>query len=191
NATARDGGSHQRSVARRAASDRNSGLLRGQRRLPPAQAEPRAAARGSPGTRHRPVSKLHGWRSLEGRGGRPPRRVSDRVSLPRLPRRPARPTRRPHSLRPTNRRRMDPHPIPRRSAELMSSLAHLKVKIFADGADRAGMLELYRNAVIKGFTTNPTLMRAAGITDYEAFAREILAAIPDRPISLEVFSDEF
>jgi transaldolase len=73
----------------------------------------------------------------------------------------------------------------------MSSLAHLKVKIFADGADRAGMLELYRNPVIKGFTTNPTLMRAAGITNYEAFARDILAAIPDRPISLEVFSDDF
>ena len=53
------------------------------------------------------------------------------------------------------------------------------------------MLELYRNPVIKGFTTNPTLMRIAGITDYEAFARDILRAIPDRPISLEVFSDDF
>ena len=73
----------------------------------------------------------------------------------------------------------------------MTSLADLKVKIFADGADRAGMLELYRNPLIKGFTTNPTLMRNAGITDYEAFARDILKAIPDRPISLEVFSDEF
>ena len=73
----------------------------------------------------------------------------------------------------------------------MTSLADLKVKIFADGADRAGMLELYRNPLIKGFTTNPTLMRNAGITDYEAFARDILKAIPDRPISLEVFSDDF
>jgi transaldolase len=73
----------------------------------------------------------------------------------------------------------------------MASLANLKVKIFADGADRAGMLELYRNPIIKGFTTNPTLMRNAGITDYEAFARDILASIPDRPISLEVFSDDF
>ena len=53
------------------------------------------------------------------------------------------------------------------------------------------MLELYRNPLIKGFTTNPTLMRNAGITDYEAFARDILKAIPDRPISLEVFSDDF
>jgi len=73
----------------------------------------------------------------------------------------------------------------------MSSLADLNVKIFADGADRGGMLELYRNPLIRGFTTNPTLMRAAGISNYEAFARAILQAIPDRPISLEVFSDDF
>jgi transaldolase len=73
----------------------------------------------------------------------------------------------------------------------MNGLANLKVKIFADGADRHGMLDLYRNPFIKGFTTNPTLMCLAGITDYEAFGREILAAIPDRPISLEVFSDDF
>ncbi len=64
-------------------------------------------------------------------------------------------------------------------------------QIFADGANRSTMLELYRNPLIKGFTTNPTLMRAAGITDYEAFARDILEAITDRPISLEVFSDDF
>lgn len=67
----------------------------------------------------------------------------------------------------------------------------LKVKIFADGADRAGMLEMYAKPWIKGFTTNPTLMRKAGLRDYRAFAREILAAIPDRPISFEVLSDEF
>jgi transaldolase len=73
----------------------------------------------------------------------------------------------------------------------MVSLAELTVKIFADGADRSGMVELYRHPLIKGFTTNPTLMRAAGISDYEAFARDILKAIPDRPISLEVFSDDF
>jgi transaldolase len=73
----------------------------------------------------------------------------------------------------------------------MTSLSNLNVKIFADGADRAGMLDLYKNPLIKGFTTNPTLMRNAGITDYEAFARNILKAIPDRPISLEVFSDDF
>jgi transaldolase len=73
----------------------------------------------------------------------------------------------------------------------MLDLAKLNIKIFADGANRAGMLELYRNPLIRGFTTNPTLMRAAGVASYEAFAREILKDIPDRPISLEVFSDDF
>src|SRR5438445_4195837 len=72
----------------------------------------------------------------------------------------------------------------------MSALSMLKVKIFADGADKAGMLEMYRNPLIKGFTTNPTLMRKAGVADYGAFARECLAAIPDRPISFEVFADD-
>src|SRR3954452_13896268 len=67
----------------------------------------------------------------------------------------------------------------------------LKIKIFADGADKARMLELYGNPAVKGFTTNPTLMRQAGITDYEAFAKDILSHIPDRPISFEVFSDDF
>ena len=73
----------------------------------------------------------------------------------------------------------------------MTALAELRVKIFADGADKAGMLEMYRNDLIKGFTTNPTLMRKAGITDYRAFARDILRAIPDKLISFEVFSDDF
>lgn len=67
----------------------------------------------------------------------------------------------------------------------------LKIKLFADGADRTAMLELYSNPLIRGFTTNPTLMRKAGISDYQAFARDILAAIPDRPISFEVFADDF
>ena len=71
------------------------------------------------------------------------------------------------------------------------SIEALKVKLFADGADKAGMLEMYAKPYIKGFTTNPTLMRKAGIQDYEAFARDIVAAIPDRPISLEVFADDF
>jgi transaldolase len=70
------------------------------------------------------------------------------------------------------------------------SVEQLKVKIFADGADRAGMLEMYARPYIKGFTTNPTLMHKAGLTDYRAFARSILDAIADRPISFEVFSDE-
>ena len=73
----------------------------------------------------------------------------------------------------------------------MKTVEQLSVKIFADGADLAGMLELYRQPYIKGFTTNPTLMRKAGITDYRAFAKQVLQAIPDRPISFEVFSDEF
>lgn len=70
-------------------------------------------------------------------------------------------------------------------------LADLKVKLFADGADRAGILRMYANPLIRGFTTNPTLMRQAGVTDYETFARDILSAVPDRPLSLEVFADEF
>jgi transaldolase len=73
----------------------------------------------------------------------------------------------------------------------MQALDKLKVKIFADGADKAGMLEMYAKPYIKGMTTNPTLMRKVGITDYKAFARDILQAIPDRPISFEVFSDDF
>jgi len=71
------------------------------------------------------------------------------------------------------------------------SVEALSVKIFADGADLPGMVDLYRRPYIKGFTTNPTLIRKAGITDYAAFARDVLRAIPDRPISFEVFSDEF
>ena len=72
----------------------------------------------------------------------------------------------------------------------MKSVSDLKVQIFADGADKASMLDLYRQSYIKGFTTNPTLMRKAGVTDYERFAREILQSIPDRPISFEVFADD-
>jgi len=74
---------------------------------------------------------------------------------------------------------------------MTASASSLKVKIFADGADRKAILDLYANPLIKGFTTNPTLMRQAGVKDYEAFARELLAEIKDRPFSLEVFSDEF
>jgi transaldolase len=73
----------------------------------------------------------------------------------------------------------------------MKTLDQLTVKIYADGADKAGMLEMYARPYIKGFTTNPTLMRKAGINDYRTFAKDILQAIPDRPISFEVFSDEF
>jgi len=71
------------------------------------------------------------------------------------------------------------------------TLKDLQVKIFADGADKAGMLQLNANPLIKGMTTNPTLMRKVGITDFEAFARDILQGITEKPLSLEVFSDEF
>jgi len=73
----------------------------------------------------------------------------------------------------------------------MSDIKALKVKLFADGADLAGMKEMAANPLIKGFTTNPTLMRKAGIADYRSFARDVLAAIPDRPVSFEVFADQF
>ncbi len=73
----------------------------------------------------------------------------------------------------------------------MSTLKDLKVKIFADGADKAGMLQLNANPLIQGMTTNPTLMRKAGLSDFEAFAKDILQSITVKPISLEVFSDEF
>ncbi|MCE5230190.1 transaldolase [bacterium] len=70
------------------------------------------------------------------------------------------------------------------------NISDLRIKVFADGADRQFMLDMYRKPFIKGFTTNPTLMRRDGVRDYEAFARDILAAIPDRPFAFEVFSDE-
>jgi transaldolase len=72
----------------------------------------------------------------------------------------------------------------------MNRLTTLKVKIFADGADKAGILEMYRNPLIKGFTTNPTLMRKSGVVDYQEFALSIVEGY-DRPISFEVFSDDF
>jgi transaldolase len=68
---------------------------------------------------------------------------------------------------------------------------NMRVKIFADGADKEGMLEMYKLPYIRGFTTNPTLMRKAGVRDYTSFAKEMLRLIPDRPISFEVFSDDF
>ena len=67
----------------------------------------------------------------------------------------------------------------------------MKVKLFADGADKQDILKLAADPAIKGFTTNPTLMRKAGVSDYEGFARDILTHINDRPISFEVFSDDF
>jgi transaldolase len=73
----------------------------------------------------------------------------------------------------------------------VTRLSDLKVKLFADGADKAQILKFHANPLIRGFTTNPTLMRAAGVNNYEAFAREILEVVHDRPISFEVFADDF
>ncbi|MFO1098091.1 MAG: transaldolase [Xanthobacteraceae bacterium] len=73
----------------------------------------------------------------------------------------------------------------------MTRVAGLKVKIFADGADLQGIVEMSKKPFIKGFTTNPTLMRKAGITNYESFARQVLEVVPDRPVSFEVFADDF
>ena len=70
-------------------------------------------------------------------------------------------------------------------------LLDLPIKIFADGADLEGIIDLYRKPYIKGLTTNPTLMRKVGITDYETFARQVLESVTDKPISFEVFSDDF
>src|ERR1043166_5548474 len=77
------------------------------------------------------------------------------------------------------------------SGRMQNPLQQLKVRIFADGADKAGMLSLNANPLIQGMTTNPTLMRKAGLKDYEAFARDILQSITAKPISFEVFSDDF
>jgi len=74
---------------------------------------------------------------------------------------------------------------------MSNSLESLDVEIYADGADKASLLEIYRDPLVKGLTTNPTLMKAAGIVDYEAFAREVLVEVTEKPISFEVFSDEF
>lgn len=73
----------------------------------------------------------------------------------------------------------------------MTSVKNLKIKLFADGAELSAIKEAYREGLVKGFTTNPTLMKKAGVTDYEAFAKAVLSEITDLPISFEVFSDEF
>lgn len=73
----------------------------------------------------------------------------------------------------------------------VKSVKDLRVQIFADGADKMGMLEMYAKPFVKGLTTNPTLMKKAGITDYAAFCKDILQSIQDKPLSFEVFSDDF
>ncbi len=73
----------------------------------------------------------------------------------------------------------------------MPHVRDLKIKIFADGADFDGIIAMTKNPLVSGFTTNPTLMRKAGIADYEGFARKLLRVVTDRPISFEVFADDF
>jgi len=73
----------------------------------------------------------------------------------------------------------------------MKTIDHLKVKIFADGALKNEMLDMHQKTFIKGLTTNPTLMNKAGIKDYRAFCKDILTVIKDKPLSFEVFSDDF
>jgi transaldolase len=72
----------------------------------------------------------------------------------------------------------------------MSGLKDMKIKLFADGANITEMVDDYKRGIVSGFTTNPTLMRKAGVTNYEQFAKEALKAIPNMPISFEVFSDD-
>src|SRR5262249_22818879 len=174
------GGGDEWAAPGRHADRRDPGLLRRRRGLPAAQAQPRALAGGGPDPRDRPGRQLHGRGPLARRRGRPPRRLPDRLPRPGLRRAPPRAAVRPHRHGPSGPRRLDPLPSPGRTRKRkrrktrMTRLSDLGVKIFADGADRGGMLDLYRNPLIKGFTTNPTLMRHAGIADYEAFARDIL-----------------
>lgn len=73
----------------------------------------------------------------------------------------------------------------------MLNLGHFKIKIFADGADLDGIKEMSENPMISGFTTNPTLMRKAGVSDYKAFALDVLSIVTDRPVSFEIFADDF
>ena len=72
----------------------------------------------------------------------------------------------------------------------MATLSDLQVKLFTDGAAKAQIVEMAKQPWIRGFTTNPTLLKQAGVSDYEAFARDLVAAVPDRHISFEVFSDD-
>src|SRR3990172_408095 len=78
-----------------------------------------------------------------------------------------------------------------REIDAMSQPKDFRIKLFADGADLAGIREMAANPLIKGFTTNPTLMRKAGVSDYKAFALQVLKIVSGRPVSFEVFADDF
>ena len=141
----------------------------------------------------RSIWRRASWSATAGATSAPARRpVAARLHRLRLPRRRARPPRSSSSAR-----------WPKRSHSSSCSSVTVKdqeqcpiVQIAEDQDFRRrrrpqGMQEMYRQPLIKGFTTNPTLMRKAGVADYEAFARKVLAAIPDRPVSFEVFADDF
>src|SRR5215475_1272478 len=81
-------------------------------------------------------------------------------------------------------------PLPSRECDMTRRLSDLRVKVFTDGADKATIVEMAKQPWIKGFTTNPSLLKNAGVSDYAAYARDLVAAVPDRHISFEVFSDD-
>src|SRR5262249_51367629 len=138
---------------------------------------------------YRSCSQLHGWGSLARYRGRQTGRLSYDLDRRRLWRGVSVHADRQGRLL-AERGFMD-NRSEQVGADFVKKLSELKVAIFADGAEKAGMLEMYAKPYIRGFTTNPTLMQKAGVADYESFARDILQAIPDRPISFEVFADEF
>src|SRR6476469_8019574 len=81
-------------------------------------------------------------------------------------------------------------PLSEKETDMATTLKDIKVKLFTDGADKAQIVEMAKNAWIAGFTTNPSLLKKAGVRDYEAYGRDLVAAVPDRHISFEVFSDD-
>src|SRR5579864_892729 len=156
---------------------------------------PEAAAgatdRGGQGTLHRSFPQRDDRGSMEGHRGRPAGRMSDDPpGGESCGREPDRFSRLSYAIA-SGCGNVDHEPVRPQRRTYMTPVSELRVKIYADGADLQGMMEMSRHPWIKGFTTNPTLMRKAGVTDYRTFAMNALKAIPDRPISFEVFSDEF
>src|SRR5438445_3452856 len=149
-----------------------------------------SAAPGRRRIRDRPGPELHGRRPVAGRGGRSPRRVPDGAARGPAQRRGSEHPRLYRAVA-FRCRIVGAQPGRRQRRSPMIPITDLRVKIFADGADLQGMQAMSRKPWIKGFTTNPTLMRKAGVADYRRFALDVVKAIPDRPISFEVFSDEF
>src|SRR5258705_8764423 len=157
------------------------------------QPQARDAAGRGPGAGARSCGKRHDRRPLGRHRGGPECRLQDVFHRLRLRRKAARSLGLSRQVAPGSRRQYSFgfRRFIAKPEDFMNSLDRSRVKIFADGADKAGMLEMYSKPFVKGFTTNPTLMRKVGVTDYEAFAKDILGVIPDRPISFEVFADDF